>query len=44
MDQSTGIFSGFATVTGTFHGTVDVGDATNHFVLQNVTLTVKQCP
>jgi hypothetical protein len=44
MDQSTGIFSGSSNVTGTFHGTVSLGDATNHFISQNVTLTVKQCP
>ena len=44
MDQSTGIFSGFSTVTGAFQGSVNVFDATTHGVSQNVTLTVKQCP
>jgi Putative Ig domain len=44
LDQSTGVFGGFSTVTGTFHGTVSANDATTHGVLQNVTVTVKQCP
>ena len=44
LDQSTGVFSGTANVTGTFNGTVGVNDATGNGVSQNVTLTVKQCP
>jgi hypothetical protein len=44
LDQSTGVFSGTANVTGTFTGTVGVNDATGNGVSQNVTLTVKQCP
>jgi Putative Ig domain len=44
LDQSTGIFSGFSSITGTFNGTVGVGDRTGHFVSQNVTVTVKPCP
>jgi hypothetical protein len=44
LDQSTGVFSGTADVTGTFMGTVGVNDATGNGVSQNVTLTVKQCP
>jgi len=44
LDQSTGIFSGSSSVTGTFSGTVGVDDATGHGDSQVVTLTVKQCP
>jgi hypothetical protein len=44
LDQSSGIFSGSAGVTGTFFGTVGVFDATQISVSQNVTLTVKTCP
>jgi hypothetical protein len=44
LDQSTGVFSGTADVTGTFTGTVGVNDATGNGASQNVTLTVKQCP
>jgi large repetitive protein len=44
LDQSTGIFSGFSTVTGTFQGIVSVFDATTHGISQHVTLIVKQCP
>jgi len=44
LDQSTGVFSGTADVTGTFMGTVGVNDATGNGTSQNVTLTVKQCP
>jgi large repetitive protein len=44
LNQSTGIFSGTADVTGTFMGTIGVNDATGQGPSQNVTLTVKQCP
>ena len=44
LNQSTGIFSGIADVTGTFMGTIGVLDATGKGPSQNVTLTVKQCP
>jgi len=44
LDQSTGIFSGFSTITGTFVGTVGVGDATQNSASQQVTLTVATCP
>jgi len=44
LDQSTGIFSGNPGVTGTFLGTLDIGDATGLYVLQNVSVTVKSCP
>jgi len=44
MDQSTGVFTGTPLVTGTFHGTVGVNDATMNGVSQQVTVTVKQCP
>jgi hypothetical protein len=44
LDQSTGIFSGLSSITGTFSGTVGVGDATGHGISQVVTVTVKQCP
>jgi hypothetical protein len=44
VDQSTGIFSGVAGVTGTFTGTVGVGDGTTHADSQQITVTVKACP
>jgi hypothetical protein len=44
FDQSTGVFSGISGVTGTFSGTIGVGDATQNGVSQNVTVTVKTCP
>ena len=44
LDTSTGIFNGSTNVTGTFSGTVFVGDATGQGASQVVTLTVKQCP
>lgn len=44
LDQSTGVFSGTANVTGTFTGLVGVNDATTHGDSQHVTLTVRQCP
>jgi hypothetical protein len=44
LDQSTGIFSGYSSVTGTFNGTVGVFDATQRSVGQNITLKVKNCP
>ncbi len=44
LDQSTGVFSGSPTVTGTFNGTVGVNDATTHGAAQQFSLTVKQCP
>ena len=44
LDNSTGAFSGTASVTGTFMGRLAVTDATTNFDSQNVTLTVKQCP
>ncbi len=44
LDNSTGVFSGSSSVTGTFQGYLAVVDATTHGDSQNVTLTVKQCP
>jgi Putative Ig domain len=44
LDQSTGVFSGSAGSTGTFHGTVGVFDTTQDGTSQKVTLTVDQCP
>jgi hypothetical protein len=44
LNQSTGVFSGTADVTGTFTGTVGVFDGTNQTDSQQVQLTVKQCP
>jgi putative Ig domain-containing protein len=44
LDQSTGIFSGSSSVTGTFTGLLGVGDSTQHGVSQQVTLNVAQCP
>jgi hypothetical protein len=44
LDQSTGVFSGSAGVTGTFHGIVGVFDTTKNVASQSVTLTVDQCP
>jgi large repetitive protein len=44
LDQSTGVFSGSAGITGTFHGTVGVFDTTQNVASQKVTLTVNQCP
>ena len=44
MDQSTGVFTGTPLVTGAFHGTVGVNDATTHGVSQQIAVTVKQCP
>jgi Putative Ig domain len=43
LNQSTGVFSGSAGVTGTFFGVVGVGDGTQHFVSQQVTLNVVPC-
>ena len=43
LNQSTGVFSGSAGVTGTFFGFVGVGDGTQHFVSQQVTLNVVPC-
>jgi large repetitive protein len=44
LDNSTGVFSGSSSVTGTFVGYLAVVDATTNFDSQNVMLTVKQCP
>jgi hypothetical protein len=44
LDQNTGVFSGTASVTGTFLGTVSVLDGTGNQANQSVSLTVKQCP
>jgi hypothetical protein len=44
LDQTTGVFSGSPGITGTFTGTVGVGDATNQADSQQVQITVKQCP
>jgi len=44
LNQSTGVLSGTANVTGTFVGTVDISDGTNQTDSQQVQLTVKQCP
>jgi hypothetical protein len=44
LNDSTGVFSGSAGLTGTYMGTVGVTDATGNGDFQNVTLTVKQCP
>jgi len=44
VDQATGVFSGYSSITGTFNGSVGVGDATGVQVSQKITLTVKQCP
>jgi hypothetical protein len=44
LDQSTGVFSGSSSITGTFHGAVGVFDATQTSRSQNVTITVKTCP
>ncbi|MGH9504692.1 MAG: putative Ig domain-containing protein [Terriglobales bacterium] len=43
-DASTGVFSGSATVTGTFSAALNVADATITFDSQTITLTVNQCP
>jgi hypothetical protein len=44
LDNSTGAFSGTASVIGTFMGRLAVTDASTNFDSQQVTLTVKQCP
>lgn len=46
LDTTTGIFSGTTSVTGTFTGTVGVGDSAQppSGQSQNVTLTVATCP
>ena len=44
LDQSTGVFSGTASVTGTFTGSIGVNDATWNQSSQQVNLTVIQCP
>lgn len=44
LDQSTGVFSGSSSITGTFHGAVGVFDAAQTSSSQNVTVTVKTCP
>jgi hypothetical protein len=43
LNQATGTFSGHATVTGTFTGTVGVLDGAGQSDSQVVTVTVKQC-
>lgn len=44
LDSSSGVFSGWSPITGTFTGKVFLTDATGHGVSQTVTLTVNQCP
>jgi hypothetical protein len=44
FNQSNGAFNGTSAVTGTFTGTIGVTDASNHFVSQQISLTVTQCP
>jgi hypothetical protein len=44
LDQSSGIFSGSPANTGTFMGTVGVGDNTQAWDSQQVTVTVAPCP
>ncbi len=44
LDQSTGTFSGSATIAGTFTGNVGVNDATLTGVSQSISVTVKTCP
>jgi large repetitive protein len=43
LDQTTGVFSGVSSVTGTFKGSVGVFDATEHQDSQNIQVTVKNC-
>lgn len=43
LDQSTGIFSGVSSVTGTFMGSVGVSDATTHNDSQQISISVKKC-
>jgi hypothetical protein len=43
-DSSTGVFSGTSSITGTFTGRIILSDGTGHFVTQNISLTVTQCP
>jgi large repetitive protein len=44
FNNSTGVFSGMSSNTGTFTGRVGLGDATGHSVTQNISITVNQCP
>jgi hypothetical protein len=44
LDQSTGVFSGVASVAGTYSGDVGVFDGTMTSVGQHISVTVKQCP
>jgi len=44
LDQSTGVFSGYSSLTGTFKGLVGVFDATQQAVSQHISVTVAQCP
>ena len=44
LNQTTGVFSGSSSITGTFNGTVGVVDATLNQDSQNIKVTVKSCP
>ena len=44
LDSSTGVFSGTSSATGTFTEHVILSDPTTHYFMQNVSLTVNQCP
>ena len=44
LNQTTGVFSGSSSITGTFNGTVGVVDATLSQDSQNIKVTVKSCP
>ena len=43
LDQSTGVFSGYSSITGTLSGTVGLIDATGYGDSQTITVAVTTC-